>query len=180
MKLQIGIATLVLWSAFSVQAATFGSVTLAGAGCLTKASELKVLSKADSSYAIPLNLKVDMDSGGLNRKACSASLPVTLAADEKLVIENISQKVNTNVQSGGSAKAQLEVFFAGQKSEVLKVEAIANDKLELTKAGVVGESSCGGTAIVRANASGVAMGKAKVSINHGELQLNLKVVKCIR
>lgn len=184
MKLQLAISTLAILGAFSANAATFGALSINGAGCTNKTSDLKVISQEDSLYALPLNLYVKKESGtSLDRRACTASLSVTLASDEKLVIENVSQKVNTRVHAGGTAKAQLEVFLAGQKGEVLKAESVAadqyvNSRHHLSQDGVVVESACGDEVIVRANASGVAMGSAKVSIYHEDLKLNLKVVKC--
>lgn len=183
MKLLLTTAALI-FSTLTAQAATFGTLQIAGPGCSNKTSELKLISEAESLYTLPLNLYVKKEQGvSLDRKACTASLSVTLASDEKLVIENTSQKVNTRVHPGGTAKAQLEVFLAGGKGEVLKAESVAADKYvssrhELSQGGVVTESSCGGEVIVRANASGVAMGQAKVSIYHEDLKLNLKVVKC--
>lgn len=176
--------TALVFSTLTAQAVTFGTLQIAGPGCTNKTSELKVISQEQSLYALPLNLYVKKEQGvSLDRKACTASLSVTLASDEKLVIENTSQKVNTRVHPGGTAKTQLEVFLAGGKGEILKAESVATDKYlssrhELSQGGVVTESSCGGEVIVRANASGVAMGQAKVSIYHEDLKLNLKVVKC--
>lgn len=184
MKLQLAISTIVFLGAISANAADFGALTIAGPGCVNKTSELKVISQAESLYAIPLNLYVKKAEGtSLDRKACTVSLPVDLASDEKLVIENVSQKVNTRVNAGGTAKAQLEVFLAGQKGEVLKAESIAADKNvnsrhHLSQDGVVTESACGADVVVRANASGIAMASAKVSIYHEDLKLSLKVVKC--
>ncbi|MES2801983.1 MAG: DUF4360 domain-containing protein [Bdellovibrionota bacterium] len=184
MKLQLIILTLALLGAFSANAATFGALTIAGAGCTNKTSDLKILSQEESLYAFPLNLYVKKAEGlSLDRKACTASLLVTLASDEKLMIENVSQKVNTRVHAGGTAKAQVEVFLTGQKGEVLKAESVAvdqyvNSRHHLSQDGVVTESACGGEVIVRANASAVAMASAKVSVYHEDLKLNLKVVKC--
>lgn len=185
MKLLL-MTTAIAFSSFAAQAATFGTLQIAGPGCANKTSELKLISETEPLYALPLNLYVKKEQGtSLDRKACTASLPVTLASDEKLVIENTSQKVNTRVHPGGTAKAQLEVFLAGGKGELLKAESLATDKYvssrhHLSQEGVVTESSCGGEVIVRANASAVAMGAAKVSIYHEDLRLNLKVVKCSR
>lgn len=184
MKLLLAITTLALAKAISAQAATIGTLQIAGSGCTNKTSELKVLSTAESLYAIPLNLYVKKESGpSLDRKTCTASLPVTLASDEKLVIENVSQKVNTRVHAGATAKAQLEVFLAGNTSEVLKAESTAQENYlssrhHLSQDGVVTESTCGADVIVRANASGAALGTAKASIYHEDLKLNLKIVKC--
>lgn len=184
MKLLLTTTALVLSTLTAQAATTFGALQIAGPGCTNKASELKLLSEAESLYALPLNLYVKKEQGvSLDRKACTASLSVTLAGDEKLVIENTSQKVNTRVHPGGTAKTQLEVFLAGGKGEILKAESVATDKYvssrhELSQGGVVTESSCGGEVIVRANASGIAMGQSKVSIYHDDLKLNLKVVKC--
>lgn len=178
------LVTTALFGAISLQAATIGELQIAGAGCTNKTSELKVISQDESSYALPLNLYVKKEEGtSLDRKACTASLPVSLAADEKLVIENVSQKVNTRVHAGGTAKAQLEVFLTGQTGEVLKAESVAADQYvssrhHLSQDGAVTESACGAQVIVRANASAVAMGTAKVSVYHEDLKLNLKIVKC--
>lgn len=176
--------TALIFTALTAQAATFGALDIVGPGCTNKTSELKVISQSDSLYALPLNLYVKKEDGvSLDRKACTAKLLVSLASDEKLVIENVSQKVNTRVHPGGTAKAQLEVFLAGQKGEILKAESVALDKYvssrhQLSQDGQVSESNCGGDVIVRANASAVAMGTAKVSVYHEDLKLNLKVVKC--
>jgi len=184
MKLQLAISTIALLGTISANAHTFGALTIAGPGCVNKTSELKVISQEESLYALPLNLYVKKEADtGLARKACTASLVVSLASDEKLVIENVSQKVNTRVNAGGTAKAQLEVFLAGQTGEVLKAESVAADKYvnsrhHLSQEGVVTESNCGGDVIVRANASAIAMAAAKVSVYHEDLKLKLKVVKC--
>ena len=184
MKLQLIIVTLALLGAISANAATFGALTIAGPGCVNKTSELKVLSQEESLYALPLNLYVKkLEGTSLDRKACTASLPVTLASDEKLVVENVSQNVNTRVHAGGTAKAQLEVFLAGQKGEVLKAESVTVDQYvssrhHLSQGGVVAESACGAEVILRANASGIAVASPKVSIYHEDLKLNLKIVKC--
>jgi hypothetical protein len=168
----------------SVQAITLGTLQIAGAGCTNKTSDLKLISEADSLYSIPLNLYVKKEeTQSLERKACTASLLVTLATDEKLVIEDVSQKVNTRVHPKGVAKTQLEVFLTGQKGEILKAESAPTDaylssRHHLSQDGQVTESACGGEVIVRANASGIATGEAKVRIYHEDLRLKLKVVKC--
>lgn len=184
MKLLLVTTAYILASAVTVNAATFGTLQIAGSGCVNRTSELKVISQQDSLYALPLNLYVKKPADQmLDRKACTASLPVTLAADEKLVIENVSQKVNTRVHVGGTAKAQLEVFLTGQQGEVLKAESTASENYlssrhHLSQDGKVMESACGQEVIVRANASGLATNTAKVSIYHEDLRLNLKIVKC--
>lgn len=185
MKLLLMTSALVLATVMA-NAATFGKFQISGTGCTNKTNDLKLISETESLYALPLNLYVKKEQVvSLDRKSCTASLPVVLATGEKLVIENTSQKVNTRVYPSGIAKAQLEVFLSGGKGETLRAESVAKDKYvnsrhELSQGGIVAESSCGGEIIVRANASAVAMGAAKVSIYHEDLKLNLKIVKCAK
>lgn len=178
MKLQIASTLIVLSSAFSAKAVTFGQLVLAGNGCVNKTAELVKMSEEDSTYSIPLNIKIDKTKGSMQRKACSATLPVTLEADEKLLIENISQNTSAEVARGGSAQAQIEVFIAGEINDVIKTEYHANGKKQLTMNGVVSESDCGGAVNVRANASAVALGSGKIVLNQEDLKLNLRVIKC--
>lgn len=183
MKLHLVIVMLFLSWALSASAFTLGALTLSK-DCTGKPSEFKT-SSADGVYTLPVALKVEKTSGGLVRRTCNATLPVKLEGGEKLVIENVSQEVKMNIEASGSAKAQLEVFLAGQKSDILKAEAKATDKPvtithKLEKSGVVAESTCGGEVIIRANASGVAIGSANISLGHEDLKVTLKAVKCAK
>lgn len=177
MKLQTVSAIIVLSSVISAQAITFGKLELAGKGCVNKTAELKTENEEDSLYSIAMNIKMNK-KGSLDRKTCNVTLPVTLEAGEKLLIQNVSQNVSAEVGAGGKAQAQIEVFLAGETSDVLKTEFTANGKKELTMNGTVSESACGGAVNVRANASAVAMGSGKVSLSQDELKLNLRVIKC--
>ncbi len=178
MKLQIVTALIVLSSVISAKAVTFGKLELAGKGCANKTAELVKVSEEDSTYSIALNIKINKTKGSMERKACNATLPVTLEAGEKLLIENISQNTSAEVARGGSAQAQIEVFIAGEINDVLKTEYHSNGKKQLTMNGVVSESDCGGAVNVRANASAVALGSGKITLNQEDLKLNLRVIKC--
>lgn len=172
MKLLL-VITFVLFSTVSVQAITLGTLKISGPGCTHSADQLKKISEADSLYSIPLNLEVKKDARkALERKVCMATLPIVLAKNEKLLIEDISQQVT------GTGKAQLEVFLAGQKGQILKAESTNDSSQQLSQTGKVAESTCGGEVIVRANASGVVMGNQKLSVSFEELRLKLKVVRC--
>ncbi|MFN3454306.1 MAG: DUF4360 domain-containing protein [Pseudobdellovibrio sp.] len=168
----------------SLSAATIGDLSFAGTGCTNKDNQLKVISESDSRYMIPLNLYVKKEEGAsLERQACTVSLPIVLAKNEKLVIQNVSQKVNMRVYPGVTAKTQLEVFLAGHSTKVITaqtkaIDSFINERHELAQQGTLIESQCGEQVIVRANTSGFALGKEKARIYHENLKLDLKIEKC--
>lgn len=179
----IGFTTLV--TSGSLHAAVIGDVQLAGQGCASTASnKLRLIVPSQSLYSVPLNLNlVKSEDKIIERHACTAAIPVHLEAGEKLVVEDATQKINVRLDARTSAKAQLEIFLAGQKGDVVVGEAEAEEttvkaKVKLSKAGHILQSGCGEDVILRANESIAVIGSGRASAISDNLRVKIKIVQC--
>lgn len=172
-------------SSTAALAAEFGQPALGGAGCIAPANA-RVIKKiaGKDRYSVPIQMSVAKSAEAqIGRAACSMALPVSLAAGEKLVVRDVSQKVKFSVGPKTKAIANLEVFLAGDRNEVLKAEVEAkNATIKSTRylqaEEVVAESACGESLILRANSSVTITGAAITSVKTDAALLVLSIESC--
>lgn len=176
---------LVMMASTSLHAAVIGEAVLAGQGCSsTSSNKLRLIVPSQSLYSVPLNLNVlKLDDKSIERQACTVAVPISLGANEKLIVEDVSQKINIRLGSNTTAKAQLEVFLAGQQGEVISGEAESQDQIvkasiKLDRSGHILESKCGEDVLLRANESIAVIGSDVARAISDNLRLKIKVVKC--
>lgn len=178
-----------LYASHPVQAFEMGGLQVAGAGCEVPPGghELIPVSGSSTRFGVPLMINATKlaapASLGLERKACAMALPVHLAANEKLIVKDVRQRVSLKSAVGAKSSARLEVFLAGQQGQVLKAEIEGKTKTvrstqTLNDADVVAESDCGKDVIVRANSSAMISGSGAGRVNTQALYLTLEVVNC--
>jgi len=161
-------------------AASVGELQLAGEGCQNTTGKVRLIVPSQSLYSVPLNLHViKSEDVMIARKACTMLLPIVLDSNEKLVVEDASQKINVRLNAETTAKAQLEVFLAGTHGEIIKAETQAHgdsvkESLKLNQRGLVVESGCGEQVIVRANESIAIIGTGSARAISDNLRLKLK------
>ena len=184
-KIVLATIGMTLATASSLQAAVIGDVQLAGEGCAsTSSNKLRLIVPSQSLYSVPLNLNLTKSEDKMiERHACTAAIPVHLENGEKLVVEDAAQKINVRLSSQTSAKAQLEIFLAGQKGDIVTGETEAQEtsvkaSLKLSKAGQVLQSGCGEDVILRANESIAVIGSGRASAISDNLRVKIKIVKC--
>ena len=176
----------ILIAALSSKAFEIGGLQIAGTGCEapTGGQELIPILDKPMAFGIPLNMTQEKSADAtLLRKSCTMSLPITLAAGEKLQVLDVSQKVRLRAGAKSKASTQLEVFLAGQEGQILKAEIEGKNKTvrssqTLNDDGVVAESECGKDVIVRANSIAMIQGTAKARVETDALILSLRVVSC--
>lgn len=176
----------ILFAAMSSSAFEIGGLQIAGTGCEapTGGQELIPILDKPMAFGIPLNMSHEKTADAtLLRKSCVMSLPITLAAGEKLQVLDVSQKVRLRAGAQTKASAQVEVFLSGQEGQILKAEIEGKNKTvrsnqTLNDDGVVAESECGKDVIVRANSIAMMQGLSKARVQTEALVLSLRVVSC--
>lgn len=177
--------TVMVLTSTAAFAAEFGQPAIAGAGCVAPANArvLKKISGKDR-YAAPIQMNVVKGADAqIGRASCNMAIPVSLASGEKLVVRDVSQKAKFSVGPKTKAIANLEVFLAGDHSEVLKAEVEAKTATikatrYLQAEEVVAESACGGSLIVRANSSVTVTGAGITSVKTDAALLSLSIETC--
>jgi hypothetical protein len=170
----------------NASALEIGQLQLAGNGCVapTGAHDVGRIDGASDRYSIPIMLKEEkLSEASLARVSCVMALPISLAANEKLQILDVSQKVRLRAGASSSARFDLEVFLVGQEGTKLNAEINAQEKTvrstrTLNEEGVLAESKCGDSVMVRANSSARLMGTSRVRVQSEALKLGLRIVAC--
>ena len=176
-----------IYSSHAAKAFEIGALQIGGTGCEvpTGAHELIPVSESDLDFAIPIMMRTSKSiTPTIERKSCIMSLVVNLDANEKLVIQEASQKVRLIAGSGTKVSTQLEVTLVGKKGQIMAADVTGTNKiarknltLEQATQPIV-ESECDKDTIVRANSSALIMGKSSGRVSSQPLYLSLKVVPC--
>ena len=168
-------------SAFSMQT---GAISIGGNGCFG-ASGLIEVNGESGRYAFPIRVRVNKKSEtSFDRKTCNIRLPISLAANEKVQLINLSQVVRVVGYAGAEVKSNLNMSFAGRSAQPLVFETKITDNepsvIEILKNdGVVAESACGKDTMLTGNLSILANGAGtQAFITTGSAMLTLKVVTC--
>lgn len=144
-------------AAVNADAASIGNISFGGTGCPADGAgiQVKVSSNGKRLLVYTPDMKVDLQSSRIDRKACAITIPVALAADERLVIGRPSVFGKELLMAGSNMTAMAEVFFAGTMGPKVRreVQGAAGDKLrdfyEIGSDSAV--SGCGEAMNLRAN-----------------------------
>ena len=111
-------------------------------------------------------------------------MPITVAANEKVQLVNLSQVVRVVASKGAQIKTNLNMGFVGKNAPTLSFDKnISEDdfsNIENLKAdGILTESVCGKDTILAGNLSLIVNGSAaQAFVSTGSALLSLKVVRC--
>ena len=168
-------------SAFSMQ---LGGVVLAGNGCFGS-TKLIAVNSEQGRYALPLRAKANKKStDAFARTTCNMRLPITVAANEKVQLINLSQVVRVVAFKGAQIKTNLNLGFVGKNAPPLTYDkSISEDEFSnienLKSDGVLAESACGKNTMLTGNLSLIVSGSAaQAFVSTGTALLSLKVVRC--
>lgn len=169
----------------SAQAASGITAELAGNACEEVVGSHEVQEISTGRFMIPssLYLKKDEDKR-LARGTCTFAVSLRASAGKKIVVSNVSQLASLRAYpSGVTARVDLEIFKAGAQGNRQSLEVRSEDKVErLTKTigerGVVVETECEGSAILRGNLSAMLMGAGKARAFTRNLLLDIEEVDC--
>lgn len=181
----MNVATTLLLLAFTATANAFelGKLALAGTGCFG-GSKVVAVEGENSRYALPIRVRLNKKSDtSFDRKTCNMRLPVSLSANEKLQILNLSQTIRVIASKDTEVKSTLNLSLLGKKSIPLiytfkatedSVSVVENLKSE----GLLTESGCGGDAMITGDLNILATGNAKALASTGTALVTLKVLTC--
>jgi hypothetical protein len=171
-------------SSFSAFSMEFGNLVLVGNGCFGS-TKLITVSAEEGRYAFPLRAKVNKKSGtNFDRKTCNLRLPISLSANEKVQLVNLSQVVRVVAFKGAEVKSSLTMGLVGRNGAPLNFDLKLTDEeysvIENLKAhGVVAESECGKSAMLTGNLSILVTGSnTQAFVSTGTALITLKVIRC--
>lgn len=171
---------------FAFQAANafeLGKLALAGSGCFG-GSRVVAIEGENSRYALPIRVRLNKKGdAAFDRKTCNMRLPVSLNANEKLQILNLSHTVRVIADKDAEVKSTLSFSLVGKKSNPLTFSVKAVDDTvsiieNLKSEGLLAESACGSDTIVTGDLNILATGNAKALASTGTALVTLKVVNC--
>ncbi len=174
---------LTLVTAFSVQAMELGPIALGGNGCYGTS---QLIETTEGRLLLPLRVRVNKKADtAFDRKTCNIRIPISLAANEKLQILDVSHRLRVFAYQGAEVKASLNISLVGQKTSDLVFAVKAVDKnISLVKivksdaAKVLAESKCGQDTMLAGNLNVLVTGQAGALISTGSTQVTLRVVSC--
>ncbi len=121
---------------------------------------------------------------GIKRGTCQFALPISVAKDHRLIIRSISQSGHLNLGANSVAMIQTEIFKAGDKGQVLKLDEKSAERRVSKSFEMINEeqllvSECGEKFILRGNTSILIKGQANRSTTRtDELVLAISVEEC--
>lgn len=132
----------------------------AGTGCKA-ARSLEAYHSTSSGRLLVFfqEMKVDVVSKTLDRKACAISLPVSLPANQRMVLTQPSVFGFSALASGASASAQIEIFETGGQGPTAEqnLEGLdASEEFYYERGNGEYRTACGAQTILRANLSLIA------------------------
>ena len=148
-----------------------GPISVSGNGCY---GDLHIVPVSGEKNRFELPIKVNLDKKSktpFERKICNMRLPISLKANRKLQISDISQVVRID---GRGIKSTLSISVAGKKGKPLTTTGSKTVVAE----GLVVESDCGHDVILTVDLNVVASGNEIVSANTELVQVTLKIVNC--
>lgn len=167
---------------------------IAGNMCLQSVGEhnVQLVNGSNIRIKIPVASKIDnlTDSGIITRGSCTFALPLKAKDGYKIIALNAKMAAQIKLKGHGltreavtRANTQVEIFQAGSKGEVLKleVEGISQNQNVRKVLGieeVVTETSCGGSMILRGNIATTIIGKTSTKAYNSDLYVDLIQVPC--
>ena len=170
--------------AYADPAITLGEITVGGTACFLNNAPPIPAEIQNDQLMIPIAAMVKKDvSKKLARGTCQFALPIQLAPDHKLIIEDATLLANINIANPSKSRIAVEVFKAGSVGPKLIDESESTARrikkdISLTQQGVILESACGESLILRGNTSILLTGSARATARTDLLQLGARVVEC--
>ena len=150
---------------------TEGKISVAGNGCYGD-MQIRPVSGTEDRYELPIKVKLNKKAGSVfTRKTCNMRLSVSLKANEKLQVSDVSQAVQIN---GRDIKSTLSISVVGNKTKPL----VATKSQVIQADGILVESKCGRDAMLVGNLNVLAYGAVAVSATTEAVQVTLKIIKC--
>lgn len=165
------------------------NLELAGSMCLEKVGShgVNLAEGSEIRLKIPLSTRLESREGvSIVRGNCTFALPVSAKANHKIIAANVKQVAQIHLKGSseeGRAQTQLEVFQAGAKGEIIKLE-LQNEKHAQKLRQVIGENAlvaettCGGSMILRGNLATTLLGVTHARTYTSDLYVDLIEVPC--
>lgn len=165
------------------------NLEIAGSMCLEKVGRhsVQLAEGSEIRLKVPLSTRLESREGvAIVRGNCTFALPVSAKANHKIIAANVKQVAQIHLKGSsedGKAQIQLEVFQAGAKGELVKVE-LQNEKRSQKLREVIGENalvaetSCGGSMILRGNLATTLLGETSARTYTSDLYVDLVEVPC--
>lgn len=167
---------------------------IAGNMCLQNVGEhnVQLVHGSNIRIKIPVASKIDnlTDSGIITRGSCTFALPLKAKDGHKIIVLNVKLAAQLKLNGHGltrevvtRANTQVELFQAGSKGEILKLEVEGvsqnqNVRKILAIEDVVTETSCGGSMILRGNIATTIIGKTATKAYNSDLYMDLIQIPC--
>ncbi len=174
---------LVSLTVISSQAMELGPAAIAGNGCY---GATQIIETGDGRLILPIRVRVNKKAdAAFDRKTCNVRVPVSLAANEKLEVLDVSYPLRVVAYQGSEVKSALNVSIVGQRTSDLALTVTAIDQnismtelLQTEPSKVLAESKCGVDTMLTGNLSVLVTGQARAFVSTGSSQVALKVVAC--
>lgn len=169
-------AVMIALGAGSVHAATtIGTISYGGTGCPVGSNvSARLGSNGTRLLVYTPDMDVDVSRSRFDRKNCNVAIPISLAADERMVIGRPSVFGSERLGEGAKLTASAEVFLAGSTGPKVKKEVGGAPGFTLRNFYGIGADSiitgCGEDLILRSNAALLAQ-QVVSSISGGEAEL---------
>jgi len=160
-----------------------GEVKTAGSACDLSSAQLGEVTLQDGVFVFPAILALEKSKGSFGRGTCNLALPIELAEGKKLVLSDLEAIASTELAARSSLDINMEVFLAGGNGVLSKAslksrrQSVSSDLLVL-QPGTVLETACGGSGILRINASALIKGNGKSSAHLHVAKMKAALVSC--
>ncbi len=178
------LATSVLFMA-QAEAATIGAVETAGNSCVAGIGTHELHELEEGRYTIPTSLYVKKETDKrVARGACTFAVTLSAAPGHRVVVSDSHQFASLRVYpSQTKARVDLEIFKAGSQGvkntlEAQSLETTTKQNAVLGQQGVILETECGGSAILRGNLSATVMGEGRARVFTRDLYIGISEVPC--
>jgi hypothetical protein len=158
-------------------------VKTAGSACDLASERLGQVTLEDGLFVFPAILSLQKTKGSFARGVCNLAMSFELRAGKKLVLSDLEAVASTELASRSSVDLAMEVFLAGGKGQLNKSslkskrQSLSSDLLILQPGRVI-ETTCGGTGILRINASAIIKGSGRSSSHLHVAKMNAQIVDC--
>lgn len=174
-------------SLFFIQAkaSILGSVDIAGNSCERPVGSYELNETRQGRFAVPVSLYVKKDGDKrVARGVCTFAMNLKASTGKKIVVSNSYQLVSLRAYpSQTKARIESEIFKAGSQGVRQSLEVDGSSQISkvnkgIEQSGVVVETECGGSAILRGNLAATLTGTGKARAFARDLYLDIAEVDC--